>query len=126
MPNLKKCEFVEYRDYVVIAFSISTGIWITSHISIKIRYVSLPDGIVNKWHTKNRKTLTIPLNNQIIKILKEYLPYRQYKNNDDYLFCTIYGKQMSRKTLSASISFLFLDTYFQDNIYLTKVINNIQ
>ena len=55
-------------------------------------------------HTKNRKPLTIPLNNHILKILKEYLPYRQYKSNEEYLFCTIYGKHMCRKTLGASLN----------------------
>jgi len=103
-PNLKKCEFVEYRDYVVIAFFLSTGIRLTSLLNIKIRDVNLSNEVVNIMHTKNRKALTIPLNNEIVKVLRDYLPYRQYKDNNDYLFCTIYGKQMSRKTLSASLN----------------------
>lgn len=103
-PDVKKCSFVEYRDYVTIAFFLSTGIRVTSLTNIQIKDVSLVDEEVNIMHTKNRKPLTIPLNNHILKILKEYLPYRQYKSNEEYLFCTIYGKHMCRKTLGASLN----------------------
>lgn len=53
-PNLKKCEFVEYRDYVVIAFFLSTGIRVTSLINIQIKDIILCDEIVNIMHTKER------------------------------------------------------------------------
>lgn len=75
-PNLKKCQFTEYRNYVMTAFFLSTGIRLTSLINIKIKDLDFSEECVNIMHTKNRKALTIPLNNQIVKIIKEYLNYR--------------------------------------------------
>lgn len=53
-------------------------------------------------HTKNRKSLIIPLNSDIKKILQEYLRYRKGES-DDYLFCNIYGKQLAKSTLTHTI-----------------------
>ncbi|MBY6948377.1 tyrosine-type recombinase/integrase [Clostridium botulinum] len=103
-PNLKKCEFVEYRNYVICSFFLSTGIRLTSLINIKISDLNISEEYVNIIHTKNRKALTIPLNNNIIKIIKEYLNYRQYSNLDDYLFCNIYGKQLTKSALTQALS----------------------
>ncbi|NRZ55112.1 site-specific recombinase XerD [Clostridium beijerinckii] len=100
---MRKCEFTEYRNYVITAFFLSTGIRLTSLINIKIKDVSLSQDIVNIMHTKNRKALTIPLNNQIVKIIKEYLNYRQYKDDGDYLFCNIYGKQLTKSSITQAL-----------------------
>lgn len=102
-PNLKKCDFVEYRSYVIIAFFLSTGIRLTSLINIKIKDLKLNEEIVNIMHTKNRKPLTIPLNNQIIKILREYLSYRQHREEEDYLFCNVYGKQLTKSAITQAL-----------------------
>lgn len=92
-----------YRNYVITAFFLSTGIRLTSLINIKIRDIKLNEYCVEIMHTKNRKALTIPLNDEIIKILKEYLPYRQYKSEDDYLFCNIYGKQLTKSAITQAL-----------------------
>lgn len=102
-PNLKKCEFTEYRNYVITAFFLSTGIRLTSLINIKIRDIKLSEECVEIMHTKNRKALTIPLNDEIIKIVKEYLPYRQYKSEEDYLFCNIYGRQLTKSAITQAL-----------------------
>lgn len=102
-PNTKKCEFTEYRNYVMTAFFLSTGIRLTSLINIKIKDINLSEDIINIMHTKNRKALTIPLNNQIIKLLREYLNYRQYRDLDDYLFCNIYGKQLTKSSITQAL-----------------------
>lgn len=102
-PNIKNCTFTEYKNYIITAFFLSTGIRLTSLINIKIRDINVSDESVDILHTKNRKPLTIPLNNQIIRVLKEYLPYRQYKDMNDYLFCNIYGKQLTKSCLTQSL-----------------------
>lgn len=102
-PNLKKCEFTEYRNYVITSFFLSTGIRLTSLINIKIRDIKLNEECVEIMHTKNRKPLTIPLNDEIKKIMREYLPYRQYNNEDDYLFCNIYGKQLTKSAITQAL-----------------------
>ena len=45
--------------------------------------------------TKNRKSLIIPLNEDIVKILHEYLKYRG-GGSEDWLFCSIYGEKMTK------------------------------
>lgn len=39
----------------------------------------------------------IPLNEDILRILREYMKYRGGKA-DDWLFCSIYGKQLTRSS----------------------------
>jgi integrase/recombinase XerD len=103
-PDMKKCEFTEYRNYVITAFFLSTGIRLTSLINIKIKDVNLSENIVNIMHTKNRKALIIPLNSEIMIILKEYLSYRQYVDKEDYLFCTVYGQQLNKSSITQALS----------------------
>lgn len=102
-PDMKKCEFTEYRNYVIIAFFLSTGIRLTSLINIKIKDLKISEECVDIMHTKNRKALIIPLNSQIIMILKEYLSYRQYVDKEDYLFCNIYGKQLTKSAITQAL-----------------------
>lgn len=97
-PNMKKCSFTDYRNYVMTCFFLSTGLRMSSVTNIKIKDINLNDELVNVMHTKNRKVLRVPLNKQIIKVLKEYLKYRQYKSIDDYLFCNCYGKQLNKSS----------------------------
>ena len=47
--------------------------------------------------TKNRKPLIIPLNEDIVKVLQEYLKYRG-GISDDWLFCSTYGEQLTRSS----------------------------
>ncbi|MBE6071081.1 MAG: phage integrase family protein [Clostridium butyricum] len=103
-PNLKKCEFTEYRNYVITSFFLSTGIRLTSLINIKIKDLKFDEEVVNIMHTKNRKPLTVPLNKEIVKIVREYLSYRQYQNEEDYLFCNIYGKQLTKSAITQALN----------------------
>ncbi len=102
-PNLKKCTFVEYRDWTIINFLLSTGVRSNSLINIKIKDLDFDNEVVSINVTKNRKILIIPLNTTIQKILKEYIKVRQYKDTQDFLFCNVFGKQLARKTLNGSL-----------------------
>ncbi|WP_300348293.1 tyrosine-type recombinase/integrase [Clostridium sp.] len=75
----------------------------SSLINIKIRDLDFDNDVVNITHTKNRKQLIIPLNQTMIKTLKQYLKVRQFKNIDDYLFCNVYGKQLTKSTMISAI-----------------------
>lgn len=101
-PNLKKSTFAEYRTWVVINFLLSVGVRMSSLINIKIKDLDFDNEVVYISHTKNRKALIIPLNSTILKILKEYLKYRQ-GNLGDYLFCNTYGKVIDKRTMNGAI-----------------------
>ena len=98
----KDCIFTEFRDWVIINFLLSTGVRLSSLANIKIKDVDFDTSTVNISHTKNRKALIIPLNDTIISILKEYI-YQRGDDPDEILFCTIWGKPLSRNSLGAAI-----------------------
>lgn len=98
-PNLKQCTFQEYKSWVIVNFLLSTGIRQRSLINIKIKDVDFENEVVYINVTKNRKPLIIPLNIDILKILKEYLKYRNHESKDEYLFCNVFGKQLSKSTV---------------------------
>lgn len=97
-PNLKKCSFTEYKNWVMVNFLLSTGIRQRSLINIQIKDVDFDNEVVNINVTKNGKPLIIPLNSDIIRILKEYLKYRNGAP-EDYLFCNVFGKQLTKSTV---------------------------
>ena len=96
-PDVRKCIFSTYRSWVIVNFLLSTGIRQNSLVNIKIRDVDFDNSVVYVNTTKNRKPLIIPLNEDIIKILKEYLQYRG-GGMEDWLFCSVYGKQLTRSS----------------------------
>ena len=94
-PDIRKCGFVTYRSWVIVNFLLSTGIRQNSLINIKIKDLDFDNDMVYINTTKNRKSLIIPLNEDIVKILHEYLKYRG-GGSEDWLFCSIYGEKMTK------------------------------
>lgn len=103
-PKLKDCSFVQYRDWVIVNFLLSTGIRSNSLINIKIKDLDFENEVVYINMTKNRKPLILPLNLTIIKILKDYLKVRQHQSEEEYLFPTAFGTKMYRKTLNQTLN----------------------
>ena len=97
-PNLKQCSFTEYKAWVMVNFLLSTGVRQHSPINIKIKDLDFDNNVVAINVTKNRKPLLIPLNRNIVKILQEYLRYREGQP-EDYLFCNVYGQQLVKSTV---------------------------
>lgn len=96
-PDLKSCNFATYRSWVVVNFLMSTGVRQNSMIHIRIKDVDFENAVVHIGMTKNRKPLIIPLNADIVQILREYIKYRGGMP-DDWLFCSIYGEQLTRSS----------------------------
>lgn len=97
-PNMKKCSFIEYQSWVMVNFLFSTGVRQHSLNSIKIKDIDFDNNLAYINVTKNRKPLVIPLIITMINILREFLKYRQHKSNDDYLFCNVFGNQLTKST----------------------------
>lgn len=102
-PNLKKCTWAHYRNYCIVATFFSLGIRLSSLTNIRIKDIDWDTETIKIMHTKNHKPLTLPIPIELLKILKEYLKYRQFKNLDDFLFCNIYGKQLTRDGITRAI-----------------------
>ncbi|MBR5485379.1 MAG: tyrosine-type recombinase/integrase [Oscillospiraceae bacterium] len=97
-PDLRKCTFANYRSWVIICLILSTGIRQNSIINLKCKDIDFDNRMLYVNVTKNRKPLIIPLNEDMIKILKEYFQYRKAEA-DDWLFCNIYGKKLVKSTI---------------------------
>ena len=101
-PNIKKCEFGEYRDWVIVNFLLNSGCRAGSIRSIQNRDVDLANSVVYLRHTKNKKVQIIPLCSVMGNILREYMGKRKGKG-EDYLFCTEYGEQLTEAGLRTTI-----------------------
>lgn len=97
-PNIKECSFIDFQSWVITNFLFSTGIRQRSLMNIKISDLDFFSNVVYVNVTKNRKPLIVPLNQTMVEILKEFLLYRQNKNEDDYLFCNVFGQQLVKST----------------------------
>lgn len=97
-PNMKTCSFTEYKNWVMTNFLFSTGVRQRSLENIQIKDLDFDNNVVNIMHTKNRKPLIIPLNHTMVKILKEYLTFRQSDTPNDYLFCNAFGQKLNKST----------------------------
>lgn len=102
-PDLRKCSFSEYRDWVIINFLLNSGSRAATIRAIQIRDVDLDNGLVHYRHTKNRKAQVIPLCSEMAKTLREYLRFRK-GNEDEYLFCTENGLPLTESGLRISIA----------------------
>ena len=101
-PDIKRCNFTEYRNWVMVNYFLATGNRVSTVINIRIEDIDFADGMINLTKTKNRKGQVVPLSKTMIKILQEYLAYRQGAP-DDFLFCNQFGKQFTRDGVQSAI-----------------------
>ncbi len=97
-PNIKKCSFIEYQCWVMTNFLFSTAVRQRSLMHIRIKDIDFDNNVIYVTVTKNRKTLIVPFNRTMCGILQEFLKYRQHKSDDDFLFCNVFGKQLTKST----------------------------
>lgn len=86
-PNLKKCSFSEYRNWVITNYLLATANRISTIINLKIKDINFSENEIYLGKVKNRKSYTIPLQKDLKRVLLEYLSYRQ-GDPEDYLFCS--------------------------------------
>lgn len=90
-PDIKTCDFTEYKTWVFSNYLLATGNRISSVLNIKIEDLDFDNYLININKTKNRKSQIIPMSKTLASILQEYLQYRNGENSD-YVFCNSYGK----------------------------------
>lgn len=102
-PNMKKCSFAEYRSWVIVNLLVNCGCRAATIRYIEIRDVDLASHIIYARHTKNGKSLVIPLCTQMVGVLREYMRIRG-GDAEDYLFCSEHGAQLTENALRCSIA----------------------
>ena len=101
-PNVKKCLFSEYRNWVIICYLLGTGNRLSTVINLKIGDIDFETHEVKLKTVKNKRQYIMPLSSILEKTLIEYLAYRK-GNEDEYLFCSSYGGQMTKDGLATCI-----------------------
>ena len=87
-PDVKKCNFVTYRSWVIINYLLGTGNRESTVVNIKIGDLDFDNDSIILKKTKNKRQQIIPISNSLKIILLDYLKHRK-GNNEDYLFCSI-------------------------------------
>ena len=103
-PSIKKCNFTEYKCWVIVNFLLSTGVRANSLIHIKVKDIEFDADLIHVNFTKTRKIVLIPMHGDIKKILQEYIAYRKPASEDDCLFCNEFGLPLNRSTLYHALS----------------------
>ena len=91
--------FAEFRNYTIVNLLFSTGIRLSSLINIKVKDIDFENQTLSLMHTKNHEALIIPLSKSLVIILKKYIRITN-RDNDDWLFCNIYGDKLVKSTIS--------------------------
>lgn len=93
-PDLNKCTFTEYRNWVIVCHFLASGNRSRTVRHIKIKHVDLGKRRVVLETTKNNEVLYMPISDTYLPIIRDYLKMRK-GSPDDFLFCSQYGKQLS-------------------------------
>ncbi len=94
----RKCDFTEYRNWVIINFLLNCGCRAATIRNIQNRDVDISARQVSFRHTKTGKVQIIPLCSVMVNILRDYMAVRKGKDAD-YLFCSEYGEMLTEEAL---------------------------
>jgi len=72
-PNIRACNFTEYKVWAFENFLLGTGVRLSTALDVKIRDVDFKNGYIFLGKTKNRIQQYIPMAKSLQGILKEYL-----------------------------------------------------
>ena len=97
-PDISKCSFPEYRNWVMVCHFLASGNRSKTVRHIKIKDIDMEKKRITLETTKNHESLFMPISDTYLPILREYLKIRKGMP-DDYLFCNQYGKQFTASGL---------------------------
>jgi len=101
-PDPNKCSFAEFRNWATICHLLGTGNRRKTIINLKISDIDIDNMEIKLQTVKNKKPYIIPMSSALKKVYVEYLKYRG-GNADDYLFCSSYGTQMTKSSVTSAI-----------------------
>ncbi|MDF2590902.1 MAG: site-specific recombinase XerD [Clostridia bacterium] len=102
-PDIKKCSFTDYRNWVMINFLLGTGIRLSTLKTISIKDIDLETGVFLTVHNKSRKQQMLPLSRTLVKVLIEYISYRKPDSDDNLLFCNQYSCALTNEAINTAI-----------------------
>ena len=102
-PNLAKCDFPEYRNWVIICHLLASGNRSRTLRYIQNKHIDLDERIITLAEVKNKEGYEMPISDEYFPILEEYMKTRG-GSDDDFLFCSQFGKQLTSGGLRSIIS----------------------
>jgi len=76
-PDVKRCSFSEYRNWVMVNYFIGTGNRLRTAINLLCKDIDFDNDIIKLTTTKSRKQQYIPMSATLKEILKEYIIHRK-------------------------------------------------
>lgn len=101
-PNLKKCSFCEYRNWVIVCFLLNSGCRAGTLRNVLIKDLDFDSDMILFRHTKNKSSQYVPMGKEMKRILLEYLNIREGKP-DDYLFPNQNNQKLTENALRLAI-----------------------
>lgn len=102
-PNFRKCGFVEWRNWLMVAYMLETGNRLNTVINLKIENIDFDNGLIILTSNKNRQINYSPLSNVMIKNIQRFIETWGLQE-DDYLFPSETGEKMKTRAVQSSIS----------------------
>lgn len=99
--------FEDFRNYTVINLLLATGARVNTLVNLRIKDVDLDEGYITFNTTKAHKVVRIGLERKAKAVLAEYISYWRTGGDiepEDYLFCNMYGEQLTRGGLCTAIA----------------------
>jgi len=101
-PDINKCRFSEYRNWVLVNYLLGTGNRLKTLVNLKWSDIDFHNDMIRLTTLKNRKQQLIPLSTTLKNVLKEYRTYRKGEE-EDFVFCHQYGSQIQRASVESAI-----------------------
>lgn len=94
--------YTEWRNHTICAILLATGIRCRTLANLRIKDLDFVHNTIFLNITKTKKKYYLPMSNELKMTLKHYLSLYSH-SDDDYLFVTLYGKQMATTTIKQAI-----------------------
>lgn len=97
--------FIEWRDWTIINWVLGTGNRVNTIVNIRMCDLDLHNGYIYINQQKNKHSNEIPMDSALLTVVKEYIrKWRSKALATDYLFCNIYGEQLTPNGLKLTIN----------------------
>ena len=103
-PDIR--DFSDFRNFTIITLLLSTGARTNTLLNIRLKDVDLDEGYITFNTTKAHKVVRLGLEKKAKDTIAEYISYWRTGGDiepTDFLFCNIYGEQLTRGGLSTAI-----------------------
>ena len=86
----------------MVSFFLATGVRLGTLMKVRIEDLDFGSGLIFIRTAKNRRQQYIPMAENLMPVLKEYLQYR-HGEPADLLFCNAYGKPLTENSIRTCV-----------------------